>query len=193
MQVLRLRSPLATSAQDDNFFVSRGVLTGVGRDPTLVGPTAGSTRMGHPGFRGSPRLQLQETWGTRGLLLFEELGVKAAVDVVLMRWVAVGVEGVDERVESRGEHDEVAGIGSGGVGVRHACGDEDGLAGSCGLGAIGIAEGEFSLEDVPGFVVGVVEVQRRRAAAAPFVDLEALARGGEGLVGHAVYLSAARG
>jgi hypothetical protein len=103
----------------------------------------------------------------------------AAIDVVLVGGVAVGLEGRDERLEAGREDDEVAGDGGGDEGVGGAGGNEDGSAGAGSFGAVGVAEGQLAFEDVPGFVVGVVDVERVGAAAAPFVDGERVADCGE--------------
>ena len=102
-----------------------------------------------------------------------------AIDAVLVGGVAVGLEGRDEGLEAGSEDNEVAGTGSGDVGVRVAGGNEDCSAGTGGLGAVGVMEGQLAFKDVPGFVVGVVDVERGGAAAAPFVDGERVAAGGE--------------
>jgi hypothetical protein len=60
-----------------------------------------------------------------------------------------------------------------------ACENEDCSAGAGGLGAVGVMERQLAFEDVPGFVVKVVNVERGGAAAAPFVDRERVAGGRE--------------
>lgn len=104
----------------------------------------------------------------------------AAIDVVLVGGVTVGLEIRDERLEAGREDDEVAGVWCGDVGVGSTGGNEDGGTGTGGFGAVRVAEGQLAFEDVPGFVVGVVDVERGVAAAAPFVDGERVAAGGEG-------------
>jgi hypothetical protein len=56
--------------------------------------------------------------------------------------------------------------------VWGACCNEYSRAGADGFRSIGVAERDFTLEDVPCFVVGVVDVERSRATAAPFVDFK---------------------
>ena len=41
-----------------------------------------------------------EMWGTQGLWLFQKLGLEAAVDVVLVGGVAVGLKSGDEGLEA---------------------------------------------------------------------------------------------
>ena len=84
----------------------------------------------------------------------------AAIDVVLVGGDAVGLENGDEGLEAGREDDEVAGVGGGDVGVGSAGGNEDGGAGADGFGAVGVAEGQLAFEDVPGFVIGAVDVER---------------------------------
>ena len=102
-----------------------------------------------------------------------------AIDAVLVGGVAVGLEGRNEGLEAGREDNEVAGTGRGDVGVGIAGGNEDCSAGAGRLGAVGVTEGQLAFKNVPGFVVGVVDVERGGAAAAPFVDGERVARGRE--------------
>lgn len=96
----------------------------------------------------------------------------AAVDFVLVDRVAVGLKVGDEGLEARSKDDEIAGAWTGDVGMGSAGWDEDGSARAGDFGAAGVAEGEFAFEHVPGFVVGVVNVEGGRAAAAPLVNGE---------------------
>ena len=102
-----------------------------------------------------------------------------AINAMLAGGVAVGLEGRDEGLEAGREDNEVAGAGRGDVGVGGAGGNEDCSAGAGGLGAVGVTEGQLAFKDVPGFVVGVVDVERSGAAAAPLVDRERVPAGRE--------------
>ena len=101
------------------------------------------------------------------------------IDALLVGGVAVGLEGRDEGLEAGRKDNEVAGAGRGNVGMGVAGGNENRSAGADGLGAVGVTEGQLAFNDVPGFVVGLVDVERGGAAAAPFVDGERVAGGRE--------------
>ena len=101
----------------------------------------------------------------------------AAIDGVLVGGVAVRLEACNERLEAGCEDNEVAGAGRGDVCVGFAGGNEDCSAGAGGFGAAGVMKGQLAFKDMPGFVVGVVNVERGGATSAPFVDRERVADG----------------
>jgi hypothetical protein len=153
----------------------------IGRVPQVGALLEAETNtVSDPERRGSLRLNQRS--------LLEEFGVEALVDIVLVSRVAVGLKSRDEGLEPWSEDDELSGVRGGCVGVGDARGNEDGGSGTGGFGAVGVAEGELAFEHVPGFIVGVVDVEGGRTAAAPLVDAEGIAGGGEAGRLHAIVL-----
>ena len=111
--------------------------------------------------------------------LLQQLGVEALVDLPLVSWVAIRLKRGDQGAEPRRENDEISGVGCGGIGVGDACGHEDCSSGSDGFGSIGVAKGKLALQNMPGLVVGVMDVEGCRTTATPFVDFKRCAGGGE--------------
>jgi hypothetical protein len=107
-----------------------------------------------------------------GVSLFQQSRIESLVDFVLMRRIAIVLKGRDESPETGCEDDQVPRGVISGIGVRNSRGDEYGVAGAGGLDPVGVAEYQFALQDVPCFVVGIVDVERRRSTAAPLVDLK---------------------
>ena len=105
-----------------------------------------------------------------------------------MLWVAVGLKRGDQSAEARRENDEIAGVVGGDVGVGGAGRHEDGCSRSDDLRPVGVAKGEFAFQDMPRLVIGMVDVEGCRTAAAPFVDLKRCASRGERGVFHANHL-----
>src|SRR5713226_8406897 len=116
-------------------------------------------------------------FNSRKRLLFQRLGIEPPVDLVLVRWVTIGLERCDHGAQSRREDDEVPGIFSGGVSVGNARRHEYRCSGTGGFGSVRISKSQFAIQDVPRFVVGIVDVKRGRAAAAPLMYPKRCARG----------------
>jgi hypothetical protein len=140
------------------------------------------------------RLVNFESWDRLRLELWDE-----ELRVVLLEDGAEGVgslfrhgmDGLDEAGDVGRHHKQVAGSFGAGipVGVRSAARDEDGGAGADFDVVVSDADDESAFEDVPGFVVGAVEVQRGdeagrtggRAGILPFGDDERGVRGAKGV------------
>ena len=105
-------------------------------------------------------------------MLVQQLGIEATIDFVLVRRITIRVKHGDQGAQSRCQNDQIAGVRAGGVSVGHAGGHENRRSGSGGLGAAGVAKSEFAREDVPGFVIGVMDVKRGGTTAAPLVNTE---------------------
>ena len=116
--------------------------------------------------------------------LRQELGVELAEEGLESggRAVGEGVNGVDKTVNARGHDEEVAGQREAGVpvSVRCAAGNEDGGAGAGFDFVFADLDAEDSFENVPGFVIAVMDVAGsdvpgragRAAGIAPFGDDE---------------------
>jgi len=89
--------------------------------------------------------------------------------------VFLTLKGLDERVESRRQNNEITRIDRL-IGVRHAGGHEHRPARSDINGAIVETKLERALENMPRFVVSVVHVHDRGPAAPPLVNAERVAR-----------------
>jgi hypothetical protein len=98
---------------------------------------------------------------------------------MLVSWVTVGLECGDQSAQSRREDDQITGIGSGGVGMSDTRRYEYRRSGPDSFGSVGIPKSQFAAQDVPRFVVGMVDVKRGRAAAAPLMDPKRRAGSGE--------------
>jgi hypothetical protein len=106
----------------------------------------------------------------RGPLLFQQLRIETPVDTLLVGGVMIGLERGDQSTQSRRKDNQIAGSVSGSVRVGYAGRDEYCHSRADGLGSIRISERQLSLQDVPGFVVGMVDVKRGWSAAAPLID-----------------------
>ena len=104
--------------------------------------------------------------------LLQELRIEPPVDFMLMAGVAVGLKRGNQGMQSRGKDNQVTGTLAGGVGVGNACGHEHGFPSSHRLDSVRIPKHQFTFEDVPCFVVGMVNVQSGWAAASPFMNLK---------------------
>src|SRR5579864_6025967 len=103
-------------------------------------------------------------------VLLQQLGIEALINFVLMGGVSIGLERGDQGTETRRENDQVASIGCSGIRVGKASGYEYCPSGTDGLLAVTIAEDELTLQNMPRFVVGVVDMEHGGAAAAPFMN-----------------------
>jgi len=89
---------------------------------------------------------------------------------MLVSWFTVGLERGDQGAQPRREDDQITGIGSGGVSMGDTRRHEYRPSRSDGFGSVGIPKSQFAVEDVPRFVVGMVDVKRSRAAAATLMN-----------------------
>jgi hypothetical protein len=96
-----------------------------------------------------------------------------------MGWIAISLECRDQGCYPGGKNDQIAGTGSRRVGVWHPGWHKDCGSGADVFGSVGISEGEFAVQYMPGFVIGMVDMQGCGATAPPFMDAERIARNGE--------------
>ena len=115
--------------------------------------------------------------GRQSGLLFQRLGIEPPVDLVSVGWVTIGLKRGNHGAQSRREDDEIPGIFSGGVSVGDTRRHEYRCSGPGGFRPVHISKSEFPIQDVPRFVVGIVDVKRGRAAAAPLMYPKRCARG----------------
>jgi len=106
-----------------------------------------------------------------------------------MRWVAICLKCRNEICYPGCENNQIAGTGSGTEGVWHTRWHKYRGSGTDPFGSVGIAECEFSLEYVPSFVVGIVDMQGCGATATPFMDAEGITRSGERCWSHSRILT----
>src|SRR5262245_59720683 len=78
----------------------------------------------------------------------------------------------DQSAQSWREHDQITGILSRSVSVGDPRRHEYRRTRSRSLSAAGITKSQLAFQNVPCFVVGMVDVKRGRAAAAPLMDRE---------------------
>jgi hypothetical protein len=64
----------------------------------------------------------------------------------------------------------------GGVGVGRARRHEYRCSGADGFGTVGMPKSQFTVQDVPRFIIGMVDVKRCGATAAPLIDAKRGAR-----------------
>lgn len=103
-------------------------------------------------------------------LLLQQLGIETLVNLPLVGWVMIGLECGDQSAQSRRKDDQISGTVSRSIGVGYTGRDEYCRSRSDGLGSIGISERQFAIQDVPGFVIGTVDVKCGWPAAAPLMD-----------------------
>ncbi len=96
-----------------------------------------------------------------------------------MGWIAISLECSDQGCNPGGKNDQIAGTGTRRVGVWHPSWHKDCGAGANVFGSVGLAEGEFAFQYMPGFVIGMVDMQGSGAIAPPLMDAERIARNGK--------------
>ena len=107
-----------------------------------------------------------------GGLLLQHLGIEPLIDLALMGRVSIGLERGDQSAQTRREDNEITSVDSGDVRVGDACRHEYRYSGTGRFRPVIVAKNELALQDMPRFVVGVVDVERGRAASAPLMDLK---------------------
>jgi len=95
----------------------------------------------------------------------------------LVGGVTIGLERCNHGAQPRREDDEIPGIFSGGVSVGDTRWNEYRRSGADGFGSVRISKVQLTIQDVPRFVVGIVDVKRSRAAATPLMYPKRGARG----------------
>ena len=89
---------------------------------------------------------------------------------MLVGWVPIGLERINQSAQARREHDQITGSLSGGICVGETCGHKYRRSWTKRFGSVGIAESQLALQDVPRFVIGMVDVEDCRAATPPLMD-----------------------
>src|SRR5580704_12859873 len=107
----------------------------------------------------------------RGFLL-QQLGIEPLIDLALMGRVSIGLERGDQSAQTRREDNQITSVDPGDVSVGDACRHEYRYSGTDRFRPVTIAKNELALQDMPRLVVGVVDVERGRAASAPLMDLK---------------------
>ena len=120
-----------------------------------------------------------------GLRLFQQLGIKPLIDFLLMRRITIRLKSRDEVAQPRRQNDQVTCSGSRAVCVRFACGNKDGRSRTRHLRPVAITKIEFSFQHMPGFVIGVVDMESRRSTSAPLMETERSTGCGKGRRLHA--------
>jgi hypothetical protein len=91
----------------------------------------------------------------------------------------IGLERGDQRAHSWREHNQITGTFAAVYVWATPAGTNTVIPRTDGFGWIGIAERQFAFQDVPRFAIGMVDMKRRRATAAPLMDSKRTARCGE--------------
>jgi hypothetical protein len=82
----------------------------------------------------------------------------------------VGLKRTDQSAQPRREDYQITGTLSGGVSVGDARGHEYCRPGANSFGSIGVTKSQLAFEDVPRFVIRMMDVKDRRATAPPLMD-----------------------
>ena len=82
----------------------------------------------------------------------------------------VGLKRSDQSAQPRRKDDQITGTLCGTVSVGDACGHEYCRPGANSFGSVRITKSQLAFQDVPRFVIGMVDVKDRRATAAPLMD-----------------------
>jgi hypothetical protein len=99
---------------------------------------------------------------------------------VLVCWVPISLERINQSTQARREDDQITGTLSGGICVGDTCGHKYRPSWTNHIGSVGIAESQLALQDVPRFVIGMVHVKDCRATAPPLMDAKRGTSCGEG-------------
>ena len=104
--------------------------------------------------------------------LLQQLRTEASINLILVGRVTISLERSNEGAQPRREDDQITGTRTCAVGVRHACGYKYGCPRPDDFLPVCIAECQFAIQHVPGFVISVVDVKPCRPTTAPFMDAE---------------------
>ena len=99
---------------------------------------------------------------------------------MLVGWVPISLERINQSAQARREDDQITGTLSGGICVGDTCGHKYRRSWTNRFGSVGIAESQLALQDVPRFVIGMVDVKDCRATAPPLMDAKRGTSCGEG-------------
>jgi hypothetical protein len=89
-----------------------------------------------------------------------------------MRGVSIGLERGDQSAQTRREHNQITSVGLSAISVSDASRHEYRHSRTDSLYPVTIAKNEFPLQDMPRFVVGVVDMEHGWATAAPLMNLK---------------------
>ena len=87
----------------------------------------------------------------------------------------VFLERCDQGAQSRRKDDQVTGVRLRSVSVSNASWDEYRAPYTDRLGSVGATKCKLAFQDMPRFVIGIMNVQCRRTAAAPLINLKRFA------------------
>ena len=99
---------------------------------------------------------------------------------MLVGWVPISLECVDQSAQARRKDDQITGTLSGRICVGDTCGHKYRRSWTNRFGSVGIAESQLALQDVPRFVIGMVDVKDCRPTAPPLMDAKRGTSCGEG-------------
>ena len=108
---------------------------------------------------------------------------------MLMGGIAIRLQCGNQSCDPRCKNNEVAGTCSGAVSMRHARWHKYCGSGPNAFDSVGVAEREFSVEHMPSFIIGMVDMQCCWAAASPFMNAERIARSRESRRSHSQILN----
>ena len=103
-------------------------------------------------------------------LLLEHLGIETTIDFTLVAGITVGLKRSDQSAEARREDDQITRAVSGTKGVGDTCGHEHRCSRANGLTPIHVAERQLAVQNVPRFVIGMMDVKDCGAAASPLMN-----------------------
>ena len=89
-----------------------------------------------------------------------------------MSGLSVGLERSNQSAQSRGKNDQVTSSGSRGVGVGDTGRDEHRFPRTDRFCSIGAPKNQFTFQNVPGLIIGMMNRKPDWATAAPFVYLK---------------------
>jgi len=107
-----------------------------------------------------------------GGLLLHEFRIEALINLMLMSRVSIGLERGDQSAQTRREHNQITSIVPSPIRVSDASRHEYRHSGTRSLFPVTVAKSEFTLQNMPRFVVGVVDMEHGWAAAAPLMNLK---------------------
>ena len=89
---------------------------------------------------------------------------------MLAAWITIILKRGNQSAQPRCEDDQISSARTSEEGVRNARRNKHRYPGASRFRPASIAKRQFTLQYVPSFVVGVVDMERCRAATAPLVD-----------------------
>ncbi len=93
--------------------------------------------------------------------------------------IAIGLECGYQSAQSRCKENQIASISVCGVSVGYASRHKYSSADTSVFDSIAIPKSEIAFQDVPSFVIGMMDVERGRAASSPLMNLKRFPNGGE--------------